>query len=276
MAVRMGTTTTTGAEQQHHPPVRGHQSARYLLMTLVLILGAVIPNISKSMSTRTTTSSSSSTTTTTDYHMDEEEFNGPSRAWFATAKSEEEEEQQQQRVTTVVTPVKDPSEDTAGVTNKLQQGIVALKTVVLEHLLANTTVGADGTIPATDKGKSSIDDTHDTKASRKKPLNILILYPDDWRHDTIGKENSIVQTPFLDSLADRGIRFRQNAVTCSICWVSRATLFTGQWPSRHQSKKLICPHFAAGYLWKEASWPAILQKQGYYIGHVVRISKDTK
>jgi arylsulfatase len=98
----------------------------------------------------------------------------------------------------------------------------------------------------------------------------LILYPDDWRHDTIGKEDSIIQTPFLDSLADQGIRFRQNAVTCSICWVSRASLFTGQWPSRHQSKKLICPHFAAGYVWKESSWPGILKKHGYYIGHVVR------
>ena len=104
----------------------------------------------------------------------------------------------------------------------------------------------------------------------KKPLNILILYPDDWRHDTIGKENSIVQTPFLDSLADQGIRFRQNAVTSSICWVSRATLFTGQWASRHQSHKLICPHFAAGYLWNETSWPGILRNHGYYTGHVVR------
>jgi hypothetical protein len=115
--------------------------------------------------------------------------------------------------------------------------------------------------------------TRKIEETKTKPLNILILYPDDWRHDTIGKENSIVQTPFLDSLADRGIRFRQNAVTCSICWVSRATLFTGQWPSRHQSKKLICPHFAAGYLWKETAWPGILQKHGYYIGHVVRIAK---
>jgi Sulfatase len=114
--------------------------------------------------------------------------------------------------------------------------------------------------------------TQGSKEAKSKPLNILVLYPDDWRHDTIGKENSIVQTPFLDSLADQGIRFRQNAVTSSICWISRATLFTGQWPSRHQSHKLYCPHFAAGYTWKESSWPAMLQQHGYYTGHVVCVA----
>ena len=110
-----------------------------------------------------------------------------------------------------------------------------------------------------------------TEAKGGSPLNILVLYPDDWRHNTIGKENLIVQTPFLDSLADEGIRFRQNAVTTSVCWVSRATLFTGQWASKHESHKTQCPHFAAGYRWRESSWPGILQRHGYYTGHVVGV-----
>jgi Sulfatase len=127
------------------------------------------------------------------------------------------------------------------------------------------------TSATTQNAQSDNNQSNDKMNEKKtKPLNILILYPDDWRHDTIGKENSILQTPFLDSLADQGIRFRQNAVTSSICWVSRATLFTGQWASRHQSHKLICPHFSAGYLWNETSWPGILRKHGYFIGHVVR------
>jgi Sulfatase len=110
-----------------------------------------------------------------------------------------------------------------------------------------------------------------TEAMGGPPLNILVLYPDDWRHNTIGKESSIVKTPFLDSLADQGIRFRQNAVTTSVCWVSRATLFTGQWASKHESHKTQCPHFAAGYRWRESSWPGILQKHGYFTGHVVGV-----
>ena len=69
-----------------------------------------------------------------------------------------------------------------------------------------------------------------------KPLNIVLLYADDWRHDSIGAANaSIVRTPFLDWLATQGIRFTHNCVTTAVCWMSRATLYTGQYFSRHQS-----------------------------------------
>ena len=54
-------------------------------------------------------------------------------------------------------------------------------------------------------------------------LNILILYPDDWRWNSIGRENTLIQTPFLDSLSDEGMRFRKNCVTSSVCWLSRGT-----------------------------------------------------
>jgi hypothetical protein len=58
----------------------------------------------------------------------------------------------------------------------------------------------------------------------KKPLNIMILYPDDLRHDSIGvAKTQPVLTPFLDSLANNdGIRFTHNCVTTSVCWISRA------------------------------------------------------
>ena len=48
------------------------------------------------------------------------------------------------------------------------------------------------------------------------PMNILILYPEDWRHDLIGSEKPYVPTPFLDQLAREGIRFTHNAVTCDV------------------------------------------------------------
>src|SRR5687767_12741790 len=71
-------------------------------------------------------------------------------------------------------------------------------------------------------------------AASAKPLNILILYADDWRHDTLGSAgNPVVKTPHLDQLAKEGMRFTSNCVTTAICGVSRATLFTGQWMSRH-------------------------------------------
>ena len=115
--------------------------------------------------------------------------------------------------------------------------------------------------------KSTVDEVnYFTEDGRK--MNIVVLFPDDWRHNSIGAENPIIQTPFLDTLAQEGMRFRQNAVTTSICWQSRATLFSGQWASRHQSYKLKCPHFAKGKHWNH-SWPVLLQKDaGYYVGHV--------
>ncbi len=101
----------------------------------------------------------------------------------------------------------------------------------------------------------------------KLRLNILLLYPDDWRHDSIGSEKPYVLTPFLDSLAKEGIRFTQNAVTTSVCWMSRATLWMGQYASRHKSYNLKCPWFAIPDNWKH-SWVYMLQRSGYYTGHI--------
>jgi len=99
-----------------------------------------------------------------------------------------------------------------------------------------------------------------------KPLNVLILYPDDWRHDTIGAAGKYpVKTPFLDSLADEGIRFTHNCVTTSVCWVSRATLFTGQYLSRHRSEDTTTPVFYQR--WNE-TWPHLLRDSGYWTGHI--------
>ena len=100
------------------------------------------------------------------------------------------------------------------------------------------------------------------------PLNIVIFYPDDWRHDDLGDTNAILQTPFFSRLAKEGIRFTQNAVTTSICWISRATLFSGQWVSGHASTYLSRPSFASDpRRWKK-TWPYLPQEVGYWVGHV--------
>src|SRR6476660_5570099 len=71
-------------------------------------------------------------------------------------------------------------------------------------------------------------------ASPKARPNIIILYADDWRNDTLGVAgNPIVKPPHLDHLAKESVHFRRAYVTTSICGVSRATLFTGQWMARH-------------------------------------------
>lgn len=101
-------------------------------------------------------------------------------------------------------------------------------------------------------------------AAAEKPLNIVVLLADDWRYDTLGiAGNPVVQTPNLDQLAREGVRFTQNCVTTSVCWVSRATLFTGQWLSRNgtaQGGEFTTP-------WAE-TYPGLLRAKGYYTGHV--------
>lgn len=101
-------------------------------------------------------------------------------------------------------------------------------------------------------------------AAEPKPLNIVVLYADDWRFDSLGcAGNPIVQTPNLDQLAREGVRFTHNCVTTAICGVSRASLFTGQWMSRHGN-----PAFAMFKTpWNE-TYPGILREHGYFVGHI--------
>jgi len=101
-------------------------------------------------------------------------------------------------------------------------------------------------------------------APAKSRPNILVLYADDWRFDTLGcAGNPVVKTPNLDQLARDGIRFTDNCVTTSICGVSRASLFTGQWMSRHGN-----PGFDPFKTpWSE-TYPGLLRANGYYVGHV--------
>jgi len=97
-----------------------------------------------------------------------------------------------------------------------------------------------------------------------KPLNFVILYADDWRFDTLGAAgNPIVETPHLDRMAARGFRFTEACVTTSICGVSRASLLTGQWMSRHGNR---------GFAMFDTPWeetlPGLLRANGYHVGHV--------
>jgi arylsulfatase A-like enzyme len=75
----------------------------------------------------------------------------------------------------------------------------------------------------------------------------------------------IVQTPNLDRLAARSTVFDNCFVTTSICSVSRASIFTGQWMRRHG-----IVDFAAGLngaAW-ESSYPAQLRRAGYRTGFI--------
>lgn len=97
-----------------------------------------------------------------------------------------------------------------------------------------------------------------------KPMNIVFLLADDWRFDTLGVAgNPVVKTPNLDKLAADGLRFNHACVTTSICGVSRSSLLSGQWMSRHGNRAFK----AMDTPWAE-SYPGLLRKNGYFTGHV--------
>jgi arylsulfatase A-like enzyme len=101
---------------------------------------------------------------------------------------------------------------------------------------------------------------------RKNPLNIIVLITDDQRWDTLGAAgNSAIQTPSLDSLAERGVLFENAFVTTSICATSRASILTGQYARRHGiwdfAKGLTPEQLEKSYLGQ-------LKYAGYQVGFI--------
>ncbi len=66
-----------------------------------------------------------------------------------------------------------------------------------------------------------------TAKAQQQP-NIVFFFTDDQTTSTLGcYGNDVIQTPNIDSLAKRGVRFENAFVSHSICWISRTTILTG-------------------------------------------------
>ena len=64
--------------------------------------------------------------------------------------------------------------------------------------------------------------------------NFVFILADDLGVMDIGIEGSTYyETPHIDSLARRGMRFTQGYATCQVCSPSRASIMTGKFPARH-------------------------------------------
>jgi arylsulfatase A-like enzyme len=103
------------------------------------------------------------------------------------------------------------------------------------------------------------------RAADSRP-NFVFVLADDLRWNALGcAGDKIVQTPHIDALARRGVIFRQQFVTTSICNVSRASILTGQSARRHGIVTFADPLSAAQ--WRE-SYPAKLRSAGYHTGFI--------
>lgn len=99
----------------------------------------------------------------------------------------------------------------------------------------------------------------------KRP-NIVFLYSDDQRYDTLGcMGNKYIKTPHLDKLGYDGVIFENHYNNTSICMASRAIVMTGM-----HEYKTGC-NFMHGPLDRKLfdnSYPVLLRKSGYYTGFV--------
>ena len=101
--------------------------------------------------------------------------------------------------------------------------------------------------------------------ANEKP-NIIFLLTDDHRWDALGvMGNNIIQTPNLDKLAREGVYFRNAYVTTAICAVSRASILTGQYKSRHGIEDFVTSLDSSAL---RQTYPIMLKKAGYRIGFI--------
>lgn len=103
-------------------------------------------------------------------------------------------------------------------------------------------------------------------AAAPKPPNFVFLLVDDLRWNALGfMGDKIVQTPHLDRLAAQSVVFDNCFVTTSICSVSRASYFTGQWMRRHGIGDFGTGLNGAAW---DNTYPAKLRAAGFRTGFI--------
>src|SRR3989442_241121 len=112
--------------------------------------------------------------------------------------------------------------------------------------------------------------TESEKRAALRPLNVVVVTIDTLRPDHVycyGYRD--VETPTLDSLAQRGVLFDQAVAQTPLTPPSHASIFTGQYPNAHHVRN------TAGFILPSSSRPLakILQEQGWdtaaFIGSAV-------
>lgn len=122
--------------------------------------------------------------------------------------------------------------------------------------------------------------THRPNVAPPRPNIVFILADDLGYNDLRCYGNPFNETPHLDSLARRGIRFTQAYSACPVCSPSRAAILTGKHPARlHLTNFLVGERTDSLSRLLPADWrrylPAsevtlaeLLKRQGYVTGMV--------
>ncbi|MFW5758225.1 MAG: sulfatase [Bacteroidota bacterium] len=107
------------------------------------------------------------------------------------------------------------------------------------------------------------------KENHERP-NILFIMSDDHAYQAISAyDNSLIQTPNIDRLADEGALFTRFSVTNSICAPSRAVLLTGQHSFMNGKVDNHQP-----FNWELPNFPKLMQAEGYQTAMIGKIHLD--
>lgn len=97
---------------------------------------------------------------------------------------------------------------------------------------------------------------------QKKP-NILIIHTDQQSSWTLGcYGGTLIETPYIDSLAEQGMKLNHFYTNCAVCTPSRGCFATGRYPTFHGAYKNILALNS-----DEITFAEILSKQGYLTGY---------
>lgn len=102
--------------------------------------------------------------------------------------------------------------------------------------------------------------------SKQMPPNILVFIADDASPDMGCYGNPVVKTPYIDSLANNGIRFANAFLTSSQCSPSRTSIMTGRFAHSIGTEDLHHTHMSDTLI----TMPGALQKAGYFTGVMLK------
>lgn len=102
--------------------------------------------------------------------------------------------------------------------------------------------------------------------SQPKRFNIVLIVVDDMRFDEWGGGgHTFLKTPNIDQLAKEGTQFNRAYHAVPLCSPNRASILTGQYPSRHGIVDNTSKNRVSFML---DLFPKYLQQAGYKTGHV--------
>jgi len=94
--------------------------------------------------------------------------------------------------------------------------------------------------------------------------NIVLVLMDDMGYGDMGCfGGTVVETPRMDQIAERGIKLRHMYSPASTCTPSRAALLTGRYAQRVGLPRVIFPHEGEGLPAWERTLPELLRDCGY-------------